>query len=370
MDVSRGTPGVLPQLSHPENGAQVTGFYERFNRKTVEWSLELAAAGERITDMSLEIEARPKTSSEVRAGYLDFLMTTLGNEPAVKALAYAEEKAFHELKEAASRIAQRNLRRSIGASSKAWEEFSNQAVAAMHAFAQGFDTALRRRHRLEHRYTTGLAAHFGDPDWHQRAVLKIGSATLATWNWLHVNLAQAYLACLVTRFHPEQGADAEDPEHAEVAKCPEALRDSGIKLTFESPAPVGPNIKLGIKMTCGMTTVEAAFFPWKIKSNPIFEATTGPFVQLDLPNGGGDITVFAGGNGKAGVAGNGGSGKAGVYVTANPRTGEIKDMGLKATLEATGKLSSVTFSQKVGESKFSFVPSLPMPARGPTLRAQ
>lgn len=379
MDVSHGTPGVLPQFHHPENLAQALGLKDRYERVQLQTRAEVDAGLKEGDALMNKLSARRKTASEVWANHIDFLIETLGDEPVVKKLWDAREKAKKELAEATTRIAQHNApieQQLVETNPHNYQaEFNKLAedgLRAVRPFAQAYDLAVRRLHRTMHRYFTGLAAHLGDRDWHKRETLWIRDDTGLTWGSLVSHLESMYHIVTSAAVGKDPSGDAEKLEHPEVAECPDGMRDLALQITIKSPLPAGEGPEFSLKQTCEGVGFEAAFMVG-LNEEGLIETAAGVFAALEIARHG-DMTIFAGGKGQLGVAGASSEGRAGVYFTAG-HDGQIKDMGARANLEGLQKVAgmpgvSVTLNRELHDGKMSFMPCLPMPERGPDLRAQ
>jgi hypothetical protein len=234
---------------------------------------------------------------------------------------------------------------------------------------QGYDMAMRRYHRVWHRYATGLAANMGEPTWLKKEVRTINLLTNAHWGRIVGLAITAYLPPTgIAKIREVKVDDLDPTEKAEVDGCPSNLKGHGVK--FELSAPGG--VKLGLKLGCEKTTLELSK---KIVGTPEgfpIEASASGFIQLEMARKG-DVTVFIGPSGKLGVQAPGGSGfgvsaKEGVYIRAD--AAGVKDVGTRITVESYEKLGPggrIIASQKAFEKTFSFMPAPPAPTGGPRL---
>jgi hypothetical protein len=296
-------------------------------------------------------------------------MRGLQLEPPVKQLKAVHDKAWKECQEAAVRIGKKNAQFWLevgmrpGNHDKEYEDRANRAIAEIKPYTQAVDTSIRRYHKTWYRFATGLAANVADPEWHEKIVLATRVEMNEQWVELLNRMIFAYAVGIKPAGSPPGSSDLTGvvPEGSVPPGCPEGLRDAGLKLQLPKiPLPIGPELYLGIKMTCEKVAVEAAIYPWKLEGSPV-EAAAGGFVQVELANKG-KVSVFAGGVAK-GAFGLGATLKAGVQISSNLKTGQIDAITPKASIELSGKLASdLTVSQKM------YLPSLPEPSRGPDMR--
>jgi tetratricopeptide (TPR) repeat protein len=390
LDVSHGTPGVLPPFQHPHNWSEALQLKDIYLDRnfTAQWAREDQALGEQVVAISRRLSARPRTATEAWYQYLEFLMQTLEvDEPPVKKLAENLRRADKELDEAVKHIGQRTgpiyvqISLQPGDHHEELAALATQNVIALKPYAQAFDTAVRRLFRAERRFETGLVAQMGDREWNQRETLALQIEANSFWATLKGRLAGSYV--LVASFvPPPQGQpNATRAKKDDIADCPENIRNLGLKYSFslsdfEGPLAVGPDVKFGIKVGCDKVGFEAAYYPWKVKGG-LVEFEAGGFGQVEVKPRTGDLTLFVGETAKVSVgtsrAGVGASEKAGVYVEANVKDGSVKAIGLQAKGETVTKfgqdlqLNSKAFEGKPGNLRVEFLPSVETPPRGPNL---
>jgi hypothetical protein len=376
LDVSRGTPGVLPQFDHPRNFAQAMGLTDRYGRAQMQTMMEAKDFAVRSSNIGMKISPRRKTPIKVWSGYINDLIDTLdGNEPPVKKLVEAKNKAYEEAVVAAKRIGQSVLKRDValmaspGDHTAEYQQNANDGIGAFRPYAQAYDQALRRWHRTWYRYATGLTAHLGDRDWHEEEVLKIRSRTDGAWAAaLLTPMIGWYLEVGVCPDCLKDSSGAvEQPKHGEIAECPEDMKDREFKFGIKIPLEEG-NVELNFRQSCEEKVIEVAVNA-DLLEGKIFDASLGAFVQVELAKKG-DTTIFVGVKGDAGAKTFGGTGRAGVYITSDG-SGEIKDAGTRVAVESEAKLGeslTVAGSRTFRDERVNFIPSLPTPTRGPSLR--
>lgn len=368
LDVSHGSPGVLPNFDHPNNWSEALGLKDRYE-KTLNQMLaeerDLVTATDQIHG---RIRTHRRTSTENWHEDLDTLIATLRTEEpqVIKALAI-KDKARTEMHDAIERIGKRTGPKLLPIMMQPGDHHNELAaiatdnVASLRPFAQAYDTALRRLFRLEHRFKTGLATQMGDDDWHQLESSRVKTDALAAYADLAGTMIISYalVANIVPPPAPAPILLGMNPD--DIAECPDGVRNLGFKVQLEDPLA---KIKIGMKVQCNKMSLEVAAYPFSTKG-PL-DLGLGFFGQVDL-TGKGDITIFAGEAAKAGV-GVGVSGKEGFYVQGNVRTGNVKDFGVKLSVDASGKTPWGTGSIKLDEMKFSFMPSVPQASRGLNLK--
>lgn len=376
LDVSRGTPGVLPQFDHPGNFAHALGLKDRYERPMMQTAMEAKDFSLKSLDYAKKISAGRKTPIKVWSGYIEDLIDTLEvNEPPVKKLVEAKNKARKEAEEAARRIGQSVLRRDValmaspGNHTVEYQQNANDGIGAFRPYAQAYDQALRRLHRTWYRYATGLTAHLGDRDWHEKEVLKIRSHTDLVWSSdLVPSMIGWYLeAGVCPDCLKDPSGAVEQPKHGEIAECPEEMKDRELKFGIKIPLEEG-NVELNFRQSCEEKVIEVAVNA-DLLEGKIFDASLGAFVQVELAKKG-DTTIFVGVKGDAGAKTFGGTGRAGVYITSDG-SGEIKDAGTRVAVESEAKLGeslTVAGSRTFRDERVNFIPSLPTPTRGPSLR--
>lgn len=367
LDVSHGSPGVLPNFDHPNNWSEALGLKQRYERALTQISDESKALAQNSIAIHNRIQNHPKDGTEQWHEYMETLMLTLHDELPVKKLMEAQRKADQEMQDAIKRIGKRTGPMLMSIMMKPGDHHDELAavatdnVAALRPFAQAYDRATRRLFKTVHRFQTGLAAQMGDEDWHQMALIHIKMEANTSFVNLATMMIGSYtlVAAIVPPPQVPPSALGMDPE--DVTKCPDDVHNLGFKVQLEDPLS---KIKIGMKVLCNKMSLEVAVYPYST-TGPL-DLGLGAFGQVDL-TGKGDITIFGGVAAKGGF-GVGLSAKDGIYVSSNVKTGQIKDIGVKATLDATGKTPWGTGSVKIGEMKFSFMPSVPLPSRGVNLR--
>ncbi len=371
LDVSHGSPGVLPNFDHPNNWSEALGLKQRYERTLSQIADESRGLAQTANSVHNRIEGHPKDSTQKWHEYLETLMLTLHDEIAVKKLMDAQNKADQEMQDAIKRIGKRTGPMLMSIMMKPGDHHDELAavatdnVAALRPFAQAYDRATRRLFKTVHRFQTGLAAQMGDPDWHQLALIHIKMEANTSFVNLAGTLIGSYtlVAAIVPPPQVPPSLLSMNPE--DVALCANGVRNLGFKFSIKVP---DTPLEFGIKAQCDKMSVEVGFYPYKFGYKDIAELKAGAFAQADF-SGKGDVTVFVGVAGKGSVGSAGAGVKGGVYVSTNLGTGQVKDIGIKATADSTLKFGeNLQATMKGGELKESFLPSIPQATRGPDLR--
>lgn len=392
LDVSKGKPGVLPQFDHPGNFSQALGLIDRYKKPLLQATEEDKGYLQQRDVIQRRLDARPKNADDKYYDYIETLIQTLEvQEPPVKKLEAARYKAFEEAHDAATKIGKQAMQKAVpilaqpGNHSSELQAIANDAVSAFRPFAQAYDQSVRRLWRTEYRYVTGLIAHIGDADWHQKEDLQLRAHTDSMyWGLLVGQLSEWYVAVAAVGAVKDPNGNVANVNHGNSAQCSENLRDTGVKVGIKIKLPPIESVEFSMKFTCEKRSIEVAASAWDIDEG-FLKGSMGVFGGLEFARKG-DITVAVGVKGSFGYPqGADLSSKGAIYLTSDSK-GNIKDGGLKGTVEATRKFSevdiagdkiSVSATQRVGEVKLDatdiknmavdFIPSFANVGRGANL---
>jgi hypothetical protein len=376
LDLSKGKPGVLPVFKHPSSGLEAIGIADRYRASMNDGlSKTYALVTQSGEFYKQRLAGRPKNSTDQWYQYLNELMNdTLQYEPPIKKLMEENEVAQKELMEASKRIAEKTavtvMTSMLRASREEKLQLVSSNVSALKPYALAYDTAARRLFKVRHKYLTGIAAHFGNKDWFQYETERLQADTGLAWGGVMTTLVGAYGGVAYTAVVPPErvGGASEGPETETEAFCPDGLRDLGLEIEFEIPFPP---VHLSMKEKCDSVTAGITFFPEAEGFKGLAEFDAGVFVEGEYHRKEGNLSVFTGLAGKAGMGFESVTGKAGVVIEANLKTGDINSIGVKATLEGTQQsgfhTQTVAGLGEIASSRFVIVPAVEVPAHGISL---
>jgi len=203
-----------------------------------------------------------------------------------------------------------------------------------------------------HYVATAVAASVPKGAWHAAMEATIHAGKLQGYEQL-VHVAAAHAAFSST---PLINKEAEEETGTVPGRTTPESCDGSKSASFstnELPGGKALPFELGFEMTCEGASVEFGV------DTRIPGVSFSSEIGVDNK---GEYTVFVGPKaelvaGDKGIANFNVSGKAGVYVQGNKNG--MTDAGFKAEAKAGGGIGSLSAAQKLGEAKWSFVPSIP-----------
>jgi hypothetical protein len=214
------------------------------------------------------------------------------------------------------------------------------------------ETAKRALFAEWHYLATAIAATVPEGEWHTAMAATIHARKVQYYGIL-VGIAQAHAAFGSNPLITKEAGEAGDtmPGRTQPGKC-DGDKSVGFS-TDELPGGRALPFELGFELTCEGASVE---FGVDTKIPGVSFST-----ELGVDNKG-SYTVFVGPKaelvaGDKSLANFNVSGKVGAYLQGNKNG--MTDAGFKAEAKAGGGIGSVSGAQKLGEAKWSFVPSIP-----------
>jgi hypothetical protein len=368
LNLSKGKTGALPSFRHPQTGVEAKKLPDRY-LKTLE-RLKNAGADEAVGagKLSTALWQRTKTPVEAVNRQMEFWMSDLDSEPALAKRKATRIKLGNELDEAVVTIGGRAAKRSLpfldGQHNDELREIGDHAVRQLRPYAQAYETAMDKEFSLKYRYLTGLAANFSDEAWAERNRVYISQEYDGEWMGLIGMLASDYLS--VVAFVPiDDGADSDDSKRPDVdkPKCEDEL-----KLPFKGQISAA-GVSFAFSADCKKINFDLHLEQEKIGAGKFASASIGPFMHADATWDGSHSTLFVGSQGDVNAGGKflnvKAGAKSGVYVEFDH--GQLYDMGGRVDIAAGGQAGPIKRTFGEDSMKFSLMPDIPKPARGPQL---
>jgi hypothetical protein len=370
FNLSKGTPGVLPQLRHPLNGEQLLSMMEKVGVESQKLMQEAISYSQRA-DAILENQLAPRLRSnpslqdltdqalyemldEGQASLKPLQRMRLAREARDNEMQDAIERDVQQQKDKYMRLAQmvdsddrRDLARDMVATSLSRRRVSINA----------WDTALRQQYRAWHKYATGLAGYMTDETWRQYADLRIKAWGATQWVTLYSGLIGGYARAVPVAHElyapPPPLPEPPGPPDQSLWRC-EPQMERGLSRSFTSPSKLGaPDVKMSASMDCDKAALrvdsdlassklsDAFRVPYERQLNdsltmqrqaaipgaglvPQPSGSVGVFGEVSVARRTGDVTVYAGP--KAEISGIG-EVRDGAYATRD--SDGIKEFGIR-----------------------------------------
>jgi tetratricopeptide (TPR) repeat protein len=371
LNLSKGKPGVLPNVPFAANAGQANDLIKKLDAAQRAESAAFAV----IRDKRAKLDPRKYVHSDsdveetwghrmdtilraldyrdAKLRRLDERMMQLKQEADAK-LAVAYRESWDKATEARNKVllerARANLppltEREIGAIMR---PFHDAALGRTHGVMVQQDAAIRARFREWHLLATALAGEVGDPKWREFIALTIEAERSAAFSRL--------LACASAHAGVGQNSsvDAEETggagakEEQGMGECDgnQSVGASTNSLGFGDESP----IDVGLEVTCEGLSLEVS-------------VEVLPKLQLSGEIGAdkhGGYSVFVGPKIDATVAGTGSTWKSGFGVSGVRGQG-VTDFTAKMETKVVASVAGVSRATKINDQSFSFLPS---PKAGP-----
>lgn len=326
LDLSKGTYGVLPQLSHPTNGERLVRLMEDAIVEGPTLMADALSYDRRATEVYLKqiaprFNRTPSLQDLGNQALFDMISESRASLRAVQRMRVDRERALEEMGEALERSTEQlaprlqRLAEMGDTKSEAWKALARDIVASglarRRVNAQGWDTAVRRHFRNWHRYATGLAGHMTDPAWREYADLTIKGARATIWHSLYVGLIahySAYLPAAREIYAPDPPLPRPSRPLDQIWTCGPTAQKSSLEHEFLKMSPsavggrgasVGPEFSLKGSIGCDKASLELGAQVAQLDAGTI-KGGLGGFLESSLHRTG-DTSIYGGFKGEAEV---------------------------------------------------------------------
>jgi tetratricopeptide (TPR) repeat protein len=355
LDLSKGTPGVLPQLRHPNSGERLVRMVEEMGKEAQKLLDEALFFDRRASEIYVKQlgprleRPSPKAQDLIDQALFDMINESKASLRPLQRMRVAREKRHEEMTEAMERDidAQRDkLMRLLQMGDSLTEPYKALArdivstgMNRRRTSINGWDTALRQHFRAWHRYATGVAGHMTDDTWREYADLSIKGARATLWHSLYVGVIVGYFAQLpASAVIYDAGPPLSRPPGQQADplwRCSEAAQKSAIKTKLIGddamliasnalPTMPGAGFELSMEVNCDKASLEIDGKVTELDIGSI-KLGMGGFLEGSWERSG-DITIYGGP--KASL------------VVGPIFQGEIKD-GMAITFDSDGNLKEI-----------------------------